>query len=85
MAVAACPDHAVKGDLFALLGAREAGMEVTENFAMLPAASVAGFYLAHPQSRYFAVGKIGEDQLADFAQRSGLSLDEARRRLAPNL
>jgi 5-methyltetrahydrofolate--homocysteine methyltransferase len=81
----ACPDHAVKGDLFALLGAREAGMEVTENFAMLPAASVAGFYLAHPQSRYFAVGKIGEDQLADFAQRSGLSLDEARRRLAPNL
>ncbi|HEY3459285.1 MAG TPA: vitamin B12 dependent-methionine synthase activation domain-containing protein, partial [Casimicrobiaceae bacterium] len=81
----ACPDHAVKADLFALLGASEAGMEVTENYAMLPAASVAGFYLAHPQSRYFAVAKIGEDQLADFAQRSGLSLDEARRRLAPNL
>jgi 5-methyltetrahydrofolate--homocysteine methyltransferase len=81
----ACPDHAVKAELFALLGAGDAGMEVTENFAMLPAASVAGFYLAHPQARYFAVGKIGEDQLADFAQRSGLSLDEARRRLAPNL
>ena len=81
----ACPDHAVKADLFALLGASEAGMEVTENFAMLPAASVAGFYLAHPQARYFAVGKIGEDQLADFAQRAGLTLDEARRRLAPNL
>jgi 5-methyltetrahydrofolate--homocysteine methyltransferase len=81
----ACPDHAVKADLFALLRANEAGMEVTENFAMLPAASVAGFYLAHPQARYFAVGKIGEDQLADFAQRAGLTLDEARRRLAPNL
>ena len=81
----ACPDHAVKADLFAALQAGEAGMEVTENFAMLPAASVAGFYLAHPASRYFAVGKIGDDQLADFAERAGLTRDEARRRLAPNL
>ena len=52
---------------------------------MLPAASVSGFYLAHPDARYFAVGKIGEDQLADFASRTGSPLDEARRRLAPNL
>jgi 5-methyltetrahydrofolate--homocysteine methyltransferase len=52
---------------------------------MLPAASVCGFYLAHPESRYFAVGKIGDDQLADFAARTGLTIDEARRRLAPNL
>ncbi len=81
----ACPDHAVKADLFAALQANEAGMEVTESFAMLPAASVAGFYLAHPASRYFAVGKIGKDQLADFAARAGVTVDEARRRLAPNL
>jgi len=81
----ACPDHAVKADLFATLGAADAGMQVTENFAMLPASSVAGFYLAHPDARYFAVGKIAEDQLADFAARSGLDIDVARRRLAPNL
>jgi 5-methyltetrahydrofolate--homocysteine methyltransferase len=81
----ACPDHAVKAELFAALQAGDAGMVVTENFAMLPAASVAGFYLAHPSSRYFAVGKIGDDQLADFAERAGLTRDEARRRLAPNL
>ena len=52
---------------------------------MLPAASVSGFYLAHPDSRYFAVGRIGSDQLADFAQREGVAIDDARRRLAPNL
>jgi 5-methyltetrahydrofolate--homocysteine methyltransferase len=60
-------------------------MGLTESLAMTPAASVSGFYLAHPDAAYFNVGKIGEDQLADFAQRSGLSLEEARRRLAPNL
>jgi 5-methyltetrahydrofolate--homocysteine methyltransferase len=81
----ACPDHAVKADLFAALHAGEAGMEITESYAMLPAASVAGFYLAHPDARYFAVGRIGEDQLVDFATRSGLDIAEARRRLAPNL
>jgi 5-methyltetrahydrofolate--homocysteine methyltransferase len=81
----ACPDHAAKAELFAALHAGDAGMEVTESYAMLPAASVSGFYLAHPQARYFAVGKIGEDQLADFARRTGLTIDEARRRLAPNL
>jgi 5-methyltetrahydrofolate--homocysteine methyltransferase len=81
----ACPDHEVKGPLFDLLGAKALGMSVTESFAMLPASSVSGFYLAHPQARYFAVGKVGDDQLADFARRSGLTLDAARRRLAPNL
>ena len=81
----ACPDHAVKGPLFELLGASTIGMSVTENFAMLPAASVSGFYIAHPESRYFAVGKIGEDQLADFASRTGITIDDARKRLAPNL
>ena len=81
----ACPDHAVKAPLFELVEAPRLGMTMTENYAMLPAASVSGFYLAHPESRYFAVGKIGDDQLTDFAQREGLSYDEARRRLAPNL
>ena len=81
----ACPDHAVKGPLFELLEARRIGMTVTENFAMLPTASVSGFYLSHPDARYFAVGKIGDDQLRDFAARSGLAIEDARRRLAPNL
>ncbi|MGE5089532.1 MAG: vitamin B12 dependent-methionine synthase activation domain-containing protein, partial [Candidatus Levyibacteriota bacterium] len=81
----ACPDHAVKQELFAVLDAAAAGMEVTDSYAMLPAASVSGFYLAHPDARYFAVGRIGEDQLEDFAARSGLDLETARRRLAPNL
>jgi 5-methyltetrahydrofolate--homocysteine methyltransferase len=81
----ACPDHAVKGDLFDALQANEAGMTITESFAMLPAASVAGFYLAHPDARYFAVGKIGDDQLQDFAARTGIDVAAARRRLAPNL
>ena len=60
-------------------------MELTDSFAMIPASSVAGFYLAHPDSAYFAVGRIGEDQRADFARRSGLTDDASRRRLAPNL
>jgi 5-methyltetrahydrofolate--homocysteine methyltransferase len=81
----ACPDHAVKAPLFELLQAKKLGMSVTESFAMWPAASVSGFYLSHPESRYFAVGKIAQDQLDDFARRVGISADEARRRLAPNL
>ncbi|MEO8487641.1 MAG: vitamin B12 dependent-methionine synthase activation domain-containing protein, partial [Betaproteobacteria bacterium] len=81
----ACPDHAVKAPLFGLLDAEAIGMRLTESFAMWPAASVAGFYLAHPDSRYFAVARIGEDQLLDFARREGIGLDAARRRLAPNL
>jgi 5-methyltetrahydrofolate--homocysteine methyltransferase len=81
----ACPDHAVKAPLFDLLQAPAIGMTVTENHAMLPAASVSGFYLAHSDARYFAVGRIGEEQLLDFARRAGIAPDDARRRLAPNL
>ncbi|HEV3105794.1 MAG TPA: methionine synthase [Trinickia sp.] len=81
----ACPDHLVKRDMFATLKADEIGMSVTESLAMLPAASVSGFYLAHPESRYFSVGKISEDQLDDFARRMGLSKADARRALAPLL
>ncbi len=67
----ACPDHVVKAPLFDLLRANEIGMALTENYAMLPAASVSGFYFAHPEATYFAVGKIGNDQAADIARRSG--------------
>ena len=81
----ACPDHEVKGPIFALLQAPKIGMTVTESYAMLPAASVSGFYLAHPEATYFAVGKIGEDQLDDFARRTAISVDDAKRRLAANL
>jgi 5-methyltetrahydrofolate--homocysteine methyltransferase len=81
----ACPDHAVKAPLFDLLDAQAIGMDITESFAMTPAASVSGFYFAHPDARYFAVGRIGDDQLADFAARAGLDVAAARRRLAPNL
>ncbi len=82
----ACPDHTAKGDLFRLLDApKNAGMGLTENFAMTPAASVSGFYLAHPEARYFAVGKIGADQLEDWAARSGSTAQQARRWLAPLL
>ena len=82
----ACPDHTAKGPLFALLDARRhAGMELTESFAMTPAASVAGFYLAHPQAKYFAISRIGRDQLEDWAARSGHTIDDATRWLAPLL
>ncbi len=82
----ACPDHTAKGALFDLLDApRNAGMGLTESYAMTPAASVAGFYLAHPETRYFAVGKIGRDQLQDWAQRSNMTIQEAEKWLAPLL
>jgi 5-methyltetrahydrofolate--homocysteine methyltransferase len=81
----ACPDHAAKRPLFDLVGARAIGMDLTESYAMLPASSVSGFYLSHPGSTYFAVGRIGEDQRADYASRCGLSDDASRRQLAPNL
>src|SRR5438067_5824202 len=74
----ACPDHTAKAGLFRVLEAeRHAGMRLTESFAMLPASSVAGFYLSHPQASYFAVGKIGRDQVEDYARRSGKTLAEA--------
>ena len=82
----ACPDHTAKGALFALLDAPgNADMTLTESFAMSPAASVSGFYFAHPQARYFGVSKIGGDQLDDWARRQGMGLSEAERWLAPVL
>jgi 5-methyltetrahydrofolate--homocysteine methyltransferase len=79
----ACPDHRAKGPLFGLLDAeRNAGMRLTESFAMLPTAAVAGFYLSHPQSSYFAVGKIGRDQVEDYARRTGTSVAETQKWLA---
>ncbi|EEA01351.1 methionine synthase [Burkholderia sp. H160] len=81
----ACPDHLVKRDMFDVLQANEIGMSVTESLAMLPAASVSGFYLAHPDSTYFSVGKIGADQLDDYAQRMSLTKADAERALAPLL
>jgi 5-methyltetrahydrofolate--homocysteine methyltransferase len=81
----ACPDHTEKGALFELLRAPEVNIELTENYAMLPASSVSGFYLAHPQSQYFAVGRIGRDQVEDYARRKGLPVGEVERWLAPNL
>ncbi len=81
----ACPDHTEKGPLFELLSAQEAGITLTESYAMLPAASVSGFYLSHPDSRYFSVDKIGEDQAADYARRKALALEQTERWLAPNL
>jgi 5-methyltetrahydrofolate--homocysteine methyltransferase len=81
----ACPDHSVKRDLFDLLQPQEIGMGITESLAMTPAASVSGFYLSHPESRYFSVGRIGEDQLVDMAQRRGADRAQLQRLLAPVL
>ncbi|HEV8247191.1 MAG TPA: vitamin B12 dependent-methionine synthase activation domain-containing protein, partial [Polyangiaceae bacterium] len=81
----ACPDHTEKGKLFELLGAQSIGMELTESYAMLPAASVSGLYFAHPEARYFNVGRIGKDQALDYAKRKGSSVDEIERWLRPNL
>jgi len=81
----ACPDHSVKRGLFELLQAEDIGMGLTESLAMSPAASVSGFYLSHPQSTYFNVGRIGEDQVADLAARSDVAREELQRWLAPNL
>jgi 5-methyltetrahydrofolate--homocysteine methyltransferase len=82
----ACPDHTEKGTLFDLLEAEErAGIRLTESFAMWPGAAVSGYYLWNPASHYFGVGRIGRDQLADYASRKGVPLAEAARWLAPNL
>jgi len=81
----ACPDHSEKETLFSLLGAREAGIDLTETFAMTPAASVSGLYLAHPAARYFALGRIGADQAEDYAERKGVPLTQVERWLSPNL
>ena len=82
----ACPDHTAKGELFRVLEAeKNIGMQLTESYAMIPAAAVSGFYLAHPEAHYFAVTKIGHDQVVDWAQRAGMSVPEAERWLAPIL
>jgi 5-methyltetrahydrofolate--homocysteine methyltransferase len=81
----ACPDHTEKGALFDLLGAQTVGITLTESYAMLPTAAVCGFYLSHPQSQYFAVGKVGKDQVADYARRKDMPLPEIERWLAPVL
>jgi 5-methyltetrahydrofolate--homocysteine methyltransferase len=82
----ACPDHTEKADLFRLLDAgRNAGITLTESFAMLPTAAVSGFYFSHPEARYFAVGKIERDQVADYAHRKGMDLAVCERWLAPVL
>jgi 5-methyltetrahydrofolate--homocysteine methyltransferase len=81
----ACPDHSEKFKLFELLGAGDVGMALTESAAMMPAASVSGLYFAHPQARYFTVGRLGEDQIAGYARRKGQSIDQVERWLTPNL
>ena len=82
----ACPEHSLKVRLFEMLEAeKNAGLELTESFAMLPTAAVSGFYFGHAQAEYFGVARIGEDQLADYAQRLGVDKDRATRLLRPNL
>ena len=81
----ACPDHTEKSKLFAVLDATRQGITLTENFAMLPAASVSGLYFSHPQAKYFNVGRISRDQLESYAKRKGMSIEDAERWLGPNL
>ena len=82
----ACPDHTDKETIFDLLNAQElVGADLTEHFAMTPASSVSGFYFAHPDARYFGLGRIGKDQVQSYAQRKGWSVQEAERWLAPSL
>ncbi|MCM3877851.1 MAG: methionine synthase, partial [Thermoanaerobaculia bacterium] len=82
----ACPDHTEKRTLFAILDAQaQAGISLTESFAMTPASSVSGFYFAHPEAHYFGVGRLSRDQVEDYARRKGISLADAERWLSPNL
>jgi 5-methyltetrahydrofolate--homocysteine methyltransferase len=81
----ACPDHSRKVALFDLLDARSIGMDLTETCVMTPAASVSGLYFAHPAARYFNVGRLGKDQVEDYARRCGLERREAESWLRPNL
>jgi len=82
----ACPDHTEKHKLFSLLDASKyTGIQLTESLAMYPAASVCGWYFSHPQSQYFGIGKIQQDQLEDYASRKGMSIEEATRWLRPIL
>src|SRR5262249_20131889 len=82
----ACPDHTEKRKLFDLLGAEDAaGVALTESFAMTPAAAVSGIYLAHLLARYFSVGRLGPDQVEDYAARKGQQVEETERWLGPHL
>ena len=81
----ACPDHSEKQTLFELLDAGRAGAGLTESFAMTPPPAVSGLYFGHPQARYFAVGRVGRDQVEDYARRKGFEVGEAERWLRPNL
>jgi 5-methyltetrahydrofolate--homocysteine methyltransferase len=81
----ACPEHSEKTKLFDLLAAPEVGITLTESFAMWPAAAVSGIYLGHPQSRYFDVGRLGRDQVEDYAKRKGITVEEAEKLLSPKL
>jgi 5-methyltetrahydrofolate--homocysteine methyltransferase len=81
----ACPDHSEKTTLFDLLGARSVGLDLTESFAMTPASSVSGLYFSHPQSKYFAIQRIGQDQVADYAKRKGMEVSAVERWLRPVL
>ena len=81
----ACPDHSEKFKLFDLLGAREVGIDLTDNAAMTPAASVSGLYFASRHARYFTVGRIDQDQIAAYARRKGQSTEQVERWLTPNL
>ena len=81
----ACPDHSLKPILLELLGSDPAGVRLTESFAMLPASAVSGFYFAHPDSAYFGVARIGQDQLEDYAERRGVDVETVSRWLRPNL
>ncbi|MBC7502080.1 MAG: methionine synthase, partial [Herminiimonas sp.] len=81
----ACPEHTVKADMFKVMQCEEIGMQLTESYAMYPGAAVSGFYLAHPESKYFSVGKIGDDQVNDMVKRRGIAKEDAERWLAPNL
>lgn len=81
----ACPEHTEKGTLFGLLDAEKIGMKLTESFAMYPAAAVSGFYFSHPDSKYFGLGKINKDQIADYAKRKNMTVEETERWLSSNL
>ena len=82
----ACPDHGEKTALFDLLDVeKKTGIVLTEGYAMLPTAAVSGFYFSHPEAKYFGIGKIGRDQVENYSDRIGKSLEETERRLAPNL
>ena len=79
----ACPDHTEKGTLWELLDpATNAGMTLTESYAMLPTASVSGLYFSHPEARYFGIGKLARDQISDYANRKGMAVEEVERWLA---